>query len=86
MITPEYIGKFFMVMGLMVVVDACWAKYTLAMQRKDAMISGLWSVGIMLCGALVTVNYVGDKTMLIPAVIGAFLGTYLAVKHSKPSP
>jgi hypothetical protein len=81
--TWEYAGKFALVMFLMILVDACWAKYTLAMQRKDAMLSGLWSVGIMLCGALVTVNYVGDKTLIVAAAIGAFIGTYFAVKHSK---
>ncbi len=83
MFTWDYAGKFALVMGLMILVDACWAKYTLAMQRKDAIVSGLWSVGIMLCGALVTVNYIGDRTLIVAAAIGAFIGTYFVVKHSK---
>lgn len=69
----------------MILVDACWAKYTLAMQRKAALSSGLWSVGIMLCGAFVTVNYIGDKTLIVAAALGAFIGTFVAVKHSTKS-
>jgi len=72
----DYALKFLLVMGLMVLVDACWAGYTLAMQKKHPLQSGLWSVGIMLCGAWVTVNYMEDRTLLLAAVIGAFVGTY----------
>lgn len=79
----DYVGKFLLVMVLMILVDACWAKYTLAMQKHHPMASGLWSVGIMMCGALVTVNYVGDKTLIIAAAIGAFIGTYFTVRHSR---
>lgn len=78
-----YWGKFALVMGLMALVDACWTKYTLAVQDKNALLSGGWSVGIMLCGAFVTVNYVGDKSLIFAAAIGAFIGTYYTVKHSK---
>lgn len=77
--------KFAVVMVLMMLVDACWAKYTLAMQKKHPLQSGLWSVGIMLCGALVTVNYVGDKSLIVAAAIGAFIGTFLTVKHDRDS-
>lgn len=79
----DYAIKFATVMGLMILVDACWAKYTLAMQEKHPMRSGLWSVGIMLCGAFVTVNYIGDRSLIAAAALGAFIGTYIAVLHSK---
>lgn len=81
----HYWLKFVLVMGLMAVVDLCWAKYTLAMQEKHPMRSGLWSVGIMLCGSLVTVNYVGDKTLITAAAIGAFAGTFYTVRHNRDS-
>ena len=81
--TVEYWGKFALVMGLMALVDLCWTKYTLAVTKKHALHSGLWSVGILLCGAFVTVSYVQDRTLLIPAIIGAFGGTYYAIKYSK---
>lgn len=79
----EYWIKFFVVMGLMALVDLCWTKYTLAVTNKRALLSGAWSVGIMLCGAFVTVSYMQDRSYLVAAVIGAFAGTYFAVKHSK---
>lgn len=80
---PTYWLKFALVAGLMALVDMCWAKYTLAMQDKHPMRSGLWSVGILLCGAFVTVNYVGDKSLILAAALGAFIGTYYTVRHSK---
>jgi hypothetical protein len=79
----DYVLKFGFVMVMMILVDTCWAKYTLAMQKKAPLASGLWSVGIMLCGALVTLNYVGDRTMIIAAAIGAFIGTFITVKHDR---
>jgi glycerol uptake facilitator-like aquaporin len=79
----EYWLKFGLIMFLMMFVDMCWAKYTLATQEKNPLAAGNWSVGIMLCGSFVTVNYVSDKTYIIAAALGAFIGTYLTVLHSR---
>ena len=79
----SYPERFLLVVALMTIVDMCWAKYTMEMQRRHATLAGLWSVGIMLCGSLVTVNYIDDKTLIIAAAIGAFLGTYLTVRRDK---
>ena len=77
----DYGVKFAFVTGLMFVVYVCWAKYTLAVQHKQAMHSGVWSVSAMLCTALVTVSYVEDKSLIIAAAIGTFAGTYYTVVH-----
>jgi hypothetical protein len=38
-------------------------------------------VGLICCGAFVTVAYVQDRWQLIPASVGAFVGTYLSVRY-----
>jgi hypothetical protein len=79
----DYWSKFAIVMVCMFAVDACWTYYTLAVQDKKALQSGLWSVGIMLTGSLVTVSYIEDRTYIVAAAIGAFAGTYYTVNRNK---
>ena len=38
---------------------------------------------IMVLGSFTTINYVGDKTLLIAAWIGSFAGTYYAISREK---
>jgi hypothetical protein len=42
-------------------------------------LAGLASAAIILTGAFVTLAYVQDRRYLLPAVLGAFAGTYLSV-------
>jgi hypothetical protein len=67
----------------MVFVDMLWAKYMLALAGKQAMKSALLSGGIILCGVFTTISYVENHWLVIPAAIGAFIGTYFTVKHHK---
>lgn len=60
--------------------DYAWTKYTLEVAAKDAVSAGLWSAVIVGCGAFTVVSYTTDRWLLIPALLGAFLGTYIAVK------
>lgn len=75
--------KWLLVFGAMFVTDVVWAKYTQAVAKRQPVRAGFWSVGIILAGAYVTMSYVEDAWYLIPAVLGAFLGTVTALWWSK---
>ena len=62
--------------------DMCWTKYSISATERKAFEAALWSVAIIALGAFTLIVYVHNNWLLIPELIGAFLGTYLAVKHS----
>lgn len=63
----------------MFVLDLLWAWYTNAVAAKHIGAATIASGFIYLVGGYVTVQYVQDPTLLIPATAGAMLGTYVAV-------
>lgn len=67
------------VFGATVISDFIWAKYMAAVAGNLALVAAGWSVFIIAIGAFLTVSYVDDKRLIIPACIGAFVGTYLAI-------
>lgn len=78
-----YVLKFLSVMLSMIVADAAWTYYFIKVEERKSVPAGLWASAITLAGAFVTVNYVSDRTLLIAALIGSFLGTYLSVERNK---
>lgn len=62
--------------------DVAWTKYTLAVAEKRATRAAGWSAAIVLFGAFNIVTYVGDHWALIPAALGAFVGTLWAVRRA----
>lgn len=69
--------------GSMLAYDWLWAKYTIYVSQKRAAMAALSSGSILLIGSAATLAMVSDTKALVPAVLGAMLGTYLAVKRSK---
>jgi hypothetical protein len=64
-------------------VDVVWAFYVRALADGQALASGILSVLIYLIGTSVLLELVKDRKLLLPACIGAFIGTYLAVEFFK---
>jgi len=62
-------------------VDAVWAKYIATAAQGRAFAAAIWSSVIVGCGSFVTLEYVFNKWMIIPAVIGGFVGTYAMIKY-----
>jgi hypothetical protein len=52
-------------------------------QASQIFASGVWAVALFIPGALVTLSYVKDPWLLIPACLGAFTGTALTVWWEK---
>ena len=76
----KLIYEIIMSFGSMALLDLIWVKYTHAMVQHRALAAGVWAMGITVCVAVVTINYVDNVWMVIPTVAGSFAGTYLAVK------
>jgi hypothetical protein len=59
--------------------DYVWAKYIASITTATPFVASVWATITIVMGAFVVLSYVHDKRMIVPAAIGAFVGTYLAV-------
>lgn len=66
-----------------IVVDVAWTLYLIKVEERKAIQSGIWAVVIYLLGALVVLSYSTNHLLLIPAVIGSFIGTAATVWYKK---
>lgn len=73
--SPQAIATFF----AMVATDYAWAQYTMSAAAKQPKAAAVWAMAILGMGAIVTRAYVDNALMLVPAMAGAFVGTYIAV-------
>jgi hypothetical protein len=60
--------------------DFLWSRWMLAVADGAPLAAGSYSAVIVLVSAFVTCSYMKDRIHLIPAVLGAFIGTYLSVR------
>jgi hypothetical protein len=67
------------VIGATAISDFVWARYIASISLGGPMVAGLWAAATIVLGAYIVVSYVGDRRLILPAGIGAFIGTYLAV-------
>lgn len=65
------------------IVAFAWARCVKAVDDEKAMRAALWSSFITLSGAITVISYNYNNLLLIPAVLGAGVGTYLSVKYWK---
>ena len=70
-------------MFAMALTDICWAYYFMKVDERKSVSASLWAVALFICGATVTTNYVSDKSLLIAAAIGSFIGTYVTIEYKK---
>jgi hypothetical protein len=66
----------------MVALDFVWARYTINLIKKNPAKSGGYAATIMLLNGIVTLTYVHDPWMILPAAAGAFVGTYLGGRYA----
>ena len=74
-----YILAFFAV-GLL---DFIWAIYTRKVTAGHALHAGLYASVIFAVNAYVVDSFIKDNAVVIPAVMGAFVGTYAAITWDK---
>lgn len=61
-------------------VDICYALYTRRVTEGRALQSGLLAALLLALGGYVVISYTSHAILLLPACLGAFTGTYLAVR------
>ena len=64
----------------LVIIDILYAVYTKQVMKDRPAYSSLLAAGIYVINAIITINFVIDPWLLIPAGLGAFVGTYIGVK------
>jgi len=70
-------------MSSMILADICWTYYFIKVEERKSLYAGLWSALIIVFGMITTLNYVDDRSLTIAAVLGAFIGTYIAVEMKR---
>lgn len=64
----------------MALVDLVFAFYVIKAAEGKAYTTGTYAVLLTFLNGMVTLAYVDNKLMLIPAALGAFVGTVMAIK------
>jgi len=64
-------------------LDFVWTFYTRSMVAHREVRAGLWAAAVIGISGFAASEYVKDKTLLIPAALGAFAGTWLSVRIDK---
>lgn len=73
----SYIGTFI----ALFLTDFFYTYYLRSVRNDEAVKASSWAVAIFLCSCVGVINYTEDHLALIPAVLGAFLGTYMGIKR-----
>jgi hypothetical protein len=79
----SYILNFIGVAIAMFLADVCWAYYFIKIDERRSVDAGIWAVFIYVFGAFTVTSYMEDRSLIIAATIGAFLGTYCTVEYKK---
>lgn len=67
------------------VTDVAWAFYINKVKNGSPLQSALWATFMFGIGAVGTISYVHNAWLLVPALLGAFVGTYVGVLLNKQS-
>lgn len=62
-------------------IDWVWTQCVIRTTERDALKAAAWSSVLVLLSAFSTVSIVEDNRLIFPAILGAFAGTYIAVKQ-----
>ena len=80
----NYWLKGLLVTLLMIVTDIIWAKYTIYVNKREPLTAAMLSTAIILIGSLTVIIYTQEHSMILFSAVGAFIGTFLAVRTNKP--
>lgn len=64
------------------VLDVVWARYTGAITDRRRALASSYAAAIIALSAIGTINYIDDRRMIVPAMLGAFCGTFVGIKRN----
>ena len=64
-------------------LDVVYTDYLRCVNNNEVLGASFWSIACYLLGSLAVINYTTNHWLLIPAVFGAFCGTYVGMKIKK---
>ena len=79
----DYWLQFLGVAVAVALADICWTYYFIKVEERKAIMAGVWSSLLIILGAFSIENYVHDKTLIIAAALGAFIGTAGSIYFKK---
>jgi hypothetical protein len=62
------------------ITDVVNTLYIKSINNEKPLTASFWAVVLTLAASVAVINYTRDNTMLIPALLGAFVGTYVGMK------
>jgi hypothetical protein len=65
------------------ITDIINAYYIKAIQDDSAILASTWATVVTFTASIAVINYTNDHTLLIAALLGAFCGTFIAIKFKK---
>jgi uncharacterized membrane protein YfcA len=63
--------------------DLLYVYFVKSIQQDQPLSAGLWSMVVTLTASIAVINYTEDHYALIPALLGAFAGTWVGMKIKK---
>jgi uncharacterized membrane protein YfcA len=78
----DYIVTFFSIFLL----DIVYTYYLRCVANDNAFGASSWSVACYILGSVAVISYTTNHWLVIPAVFGAFCGTYVGMKVKKRQP
>ena len=64
----------------MLFTDIVYTLLVKSVQNDRAFAASIWASLITFLGGVAIINYTSNNMMIIPAVLGAFVGTYVGMK------
>lgn len=61
-------------------VDIFYTYYIKSVNENRAVVAGFWGAVVWLIGSIAVIEYTANHWLLIPAVVGAFFGTFIGIK------
>jgi len=63
--------------------DFLYVYFVKSIQNDHPLLAAWWSMVVTLTASIAVINYTTDHLALIPALLGAFTGTYLGMRLRK---
>jgi hypothetical protein len=71
--------SYFLTFLAMFLTDLSWAAYIGSVKAGSAFEAASWALALFVLGAFAVIGYTRNRWLVVPAALGAFLGTYAGV-------